>query len=341
MSQHSSNQHTSQPSQPDPNQPSRRHLHLGLDLTSLGAKASTFARPGAATGDRVDVAAVAEYVDLVRAAGVDLLTFGESFRLDDAPRPDAWLDPAVIASRLAAAGALADGPVVVPALPAGFLDPVRLARAVAGIHARSGGRAGWQLPISVTAGGVHAEVRRVWNGTPGAATGGRAPLIVTAPTEATTAVVAGRHSDVVRLTVSSPVEAARRRHAIRTAALEAGRNPDDVRVVVDAVTVIAQDAPSALFRADLIRDLAGASDRDQLTVAGTARGVADVFEDWFTQGAVDGFVIQPGSLPADVHALAAELAPELRERGLLGVAGSTTAEPAPAATSRPASPASR
>jgi len=325
MSHHHSSQHRT---------PRATTLTLGLDLTTLGAKASSFRRPEASTGERVELADVAEYVALAREAGVDLITFGEAFRLDGSPRQDAWLDPAVIASRLAATGALENGPVVVPALPAGFLDPVRLARAVAGIHARSAGRAGWQLPISATAGGVHAEVRRVWAATPDAQVGGRTPLVVTAPLEPTTAVVAGRYSDVVRLQVSDPVEAQRRRAAIRTAAEQAGRNPDDVRVVVDAVTVVAQDAPSALFRADLLRDLGTHPDHDQLTVAGTARGVADVFEDWFTQGAVDGFVVLPGSLPADVHALAHELAPALVERGLLaGVASgvsTTTSGAAPA-----------
>ncbi|PWD49422.1 hypothetical protein C8046_00490 [Serinibacter arcticus] len=303
--------------------PARTGLTLGLDLTTLGAKASSFRRPGAGGNERVSLSDVAEHVALAAAAGVDLITFGESFRLDTTARADAWLDPAVIASRLAASGALTGGPTVVPALPAGFLDPVRLARAVAGIHARSGGRAGWQLPISATAGGVHAEVRRVWEATPDAQTGGHSPLVVTAPQEATTAVVAGRFSDVVRLQVSDLAEAKRRRTAIRTAAEQAGRNPDDVRVLVDAVTVIGQDAASALFRADLLRDLGTHTDHDELTVAGTARGVADVFEDWYTQGAVDGFVVLPGSLPADVQALAHELAPALAERGLLaGVAAS-------------------
>jgi len=327
MSQH--------PSTPHQNTQHQRTLTLGLDLTTLGAKASSFRRPDASAGDRVELSDVAEYVALAREAGVDLIAFGEAFRLDANPRHDAWLDPAVISSRLAATGALTDGPVVVPALPAGFLDPVRLARAVAGIHARSAGRAGWQLPISATAGGVHAEVRRVWEATPDAQVGGRTPLIVTAPLEATTAVVAGRYSDVVRLQVSDLAEAHRRRAAIRTAAEQAGRNPDDVRVVVDAVTVIAQDAPSALFRADLLRDLGTHADHDQLTVAGTARGVADVFEDWFTQGAVDGFVVLPGSLPADVHALAHELAPSLVERGLLaGTSTSAAVSTTPSAASR-------
>ena len=290
---------------------------LGLDLTTLGAKSPAHRRATAVSGERVVISDVVEYFALAREAGVDLVTIGESFRLDDAPRNDAWLDPAVISSRLAAAGVLDGGPRVVPALPAGLLDPVRLARAVLGIHARSGGRAGWQVPSSPTAGGVHAEVLRVWGAAEDGLVQGRKPLLVTAPAEAEAAVVAGRYSDVVRLRVTSIEEAIARRTAIRTAAAEAGRNPNDVRVLVDAVTVIANDEASALFRADLIRDVGTHAGLEPLTIAGTPSGVADEFEEWFVSGAVDGIVVLPGSLPADVHALATQLAPELRERGLL------------------------
>lgn len=288
---------------------------LGLDLTTLGAKASVQRRATARTGEKVSLTDVAEYLDLAREAGVELVTVGESFRLEDTSRQDAWLDPAVLASRLGAEGHLTDGPAIAPALPAGFIDPVRLARAVAGIHARSGGNGGWQVPISTTAGGVHEEIRRVWAANKDANTGGRRPLLVTAPTDRATAVVAGRHSDVVRLRVSTIEEAREWRTAIRTAATQAGRNPDDVRVVVDAITVIGDDAASALFRADLLRDLG--SQADTLTVAGTARGVAEELQAWSASGAVDGVVILPGSVPTDVVALATQLAPELRSLGVL------------------------
>lgn len=299
-------------------------ITLGLDLTATGAKAPLHIRSGAALGRTVPLGDVADYLVLAAEAGVDFVTFGESFRLDEAPRPDAWLDPAVVTSRLAAAGLLASAPAVVAALPAGFLDPVRLARAIAGIHARSGGRAGWQLPTSPTAGGVHAEVRRVWAASRDAATGGHQPLLVTAPTEATTAVVAGQHSDVVRLRVSERAEASERRSAIRTAAAAAGRNPDQVRVVLDVVTVLADDTASARFRADLLRDLGEQPGPAALTVAGTPGEVASELESWVADGAVDGFVLIPGSLPTDVLALVSGLAPQLRERGLLPAAPVST-----------------
>ncbi|ROR93152.1 alkanesulfonate monooxygenase SsuD/methylene tetrahydromethanopterin reductase-like flavin-dependent oxidoreductase (luciferase family) [Salana multivorans] len=300
-------------------------LTLGLDLTGLGAKAPLHTRARSSRAQHVSLGDVSDYLLLAAEAGIDLVTVGESFRLDDAARPDAWLDPAVLVSRLAAAGLLHGATAIVPALPAGLLDPVRLARAVAGLQVRTDGRAGWQLPATVTAGGVHAEVRRVWAGDRALVTAG-APLLVTAPAEPEAAVVAGRHSDVVRLRVSDLAEAAARREAIRTAAAAAGRNPDDVRVVVDVVTVIAQDELSAQFRADLLRDVSdGASEEAAtLTLAGTAQTVADALEEW--AGVVDGFVLVPGSLPTDALAIAHGLVPELAARGLV---------PAPAAASAP------
>lgn len=294
---------------------STQHFTLGIDLTAAGARTSVAQRATAGSGEAVSLGELADYLTLAGQSGADFVTFGESFRLDDVSRNDAWLDPAIVASRLAAAGLLEGAPAIVSALPAGRLDPIRLARAIAGIHERSGGRAGWQVPISPTAGGVHAEIRRVWAATPAAATGGRAPLLVTAPADVSAAVVAGKHSDVVRLRVRDRAEAARRRDAIRAAAEQAGRNPDDVRVLVEAVTVIGQDAASALFRADLVRELGPAAHEHSLTVAGTAAGVAEELAQWV--GAVDGFVLVPGSLPTDAVAIARELAPALASRGLI------------------------
>lgn len=140
---------------------------------------------------------------------------------------------------------------------------------------------------------------------------------MTAPNSSASAAVAGQHSDVVRLRVRTIAEATARRTEIRAAAAAAGRNPDDVRVLIDAITVIGQDASSAVFRADLLRDLSDETVNETLTIAGTARGVADEIAAWHAAGAADGFVLIPGSLPTDAVAIASELAPELALRGLL------------------------
>ncbi|WP_118132913.1 NtaA/DmoA family FMN-dependent monooxygenase [Oceanicella sp. SM1341] len=54
--------------------------------------------------------------------------------------------------------------------------------------------------------------------------------------------------------------------------------------------------------------------RDLFT--GTAAGIADVMEDWFTSGACDGFVLPPTVYPQTFEDVARLLVPELQKRGL-------------------------
>jgi len=51
----------------------------------------------------------------------------------------------------------------------------------------------------------------------------------------------------------------------------------------------------------LLAYLAGA--RGHFTTAGTPEQIADLIEDWFTDGAADGFNIMPPLLPGDVGRL--------------------------------------
>src|SRR6478736_477842 len=64
----------------------------------------------------------------------------------------------------------------------------------------------------------------------------------------------------------------------------------------------------------LLANLAGA--RGHFCVAGTAEQVADIIEDWFTDGAADGFNIMPPLLPAMLDVFSAEVIPILQKRGL-------------------------
>lgn len=76
----------------------------------------------------------------------------------------------------------------------------------------------------------------------------------------------------------------------------------------------------------LLASLAGA--RGHFTVAGTPQQIADLIEDWFTDGAADGFNIMPPLLPAMLDAFSAEVIPLLRQRGLFrtSYAGTTLRE---------------
>jgi alkanesulfonate monooxygenase SsuD/methylene tetrahydromethanopterin reductase-like flavin-dependent oxidoreductase (luciferase family) len=64
----------------------------------------------------------------------------------------------------------------------------------------------------------------------------------------------------------------------------------------------------------LLGTLAGA--RGHFTFAGTPEQVADLIEDWFTDGAADGFNIMPPLLPSMLDAFSAEVIPLLQQRGL-------------------------
>src|ERR1700730_15669780 len=76
----------------------------------------------------------------------------------------------------------------------------------------------------------------------------------------------------------------------------------------------------------LLAYLAGA--RGHFTVAGTPEQVADLIEDWFTDGAADGFNIMPPLLPAMLDAFSTEVIPLLQRRGLFrtAYAGTTLRE---------------
>src|SRR5262247_1442761 len=64
----------------------------------------------------------------------------------------------------------------------------------------------------------------------------------------------------------------------------------------------------------LLASLAGA--RGHFTAAGTPEQIADLIEDWFTDGAADGFNIMPPILPSMLDVFSAEVIPLLQRRGL-------------------------
>jgi FMN-dependent oxidoreductase (nitrilotriacetate monooxygenase family) len=68
----------------------------------------------------------------------------------------------------------------------------------------------------------------------------------------------------------------------------------------------------------LLARLAGA--RGHFTCAGTPEQIADLMEDWFTEGAADGFNVMPPVLPAQLDVFIAEVIPLLQRRGLFRTA---------------------
>lgn len=71
-----------------------------------------------------------------------------------------------------------------------------------------------------------------------------------------------------------------------------------------------------------LRDTAkrAAASRGHLLVVGTAADVADVMQEWFEEGAADGFNVMPPVLPRELAAFVSQVVPELQRRGLFRTA---------------------
>jgi FMN-dependent oxidoreductase (nitrilotriacetate monooxygenase family) len=76
-----------------------------------------------------------------------------------------------------------------------------------------------------------------------------------------------------------------------------------------------------------LRDLYNvtAAARGHWVIYGTPKRIADIFEEWFTSGLADGFVVMPAYFPGAFDAFVDGVVPELQRRGLyrLDYAGST------------------
>ena len=145
---------------------------------------------------------------------------------------------------------------------------------------------------------------------------GQPPVVVRVGSDASFALAA-RHADVARIRAVHRDEAVEVRARLRDAVADAGRDPASVRVLADVLVVIGSDRASAQARLDLLEELEGVSwDTDSLTHVGTPRDLAETVADWSTAGAVDGFVVRPASLHADLDALVDGVVPLLRSARL-------------------------
>jgi FMN-dependent oxidoreductase (nitrilotriacetate monooxygenase family) len=92
--------------------------------------------------------------------------------------------------------------------------------------------------------------------------------------------------------------------------VEAARSRTEV-----ILSVIRREKPTLR---QLLASLAGA--RGHFTIAGTPEQIADLIEDWFTDGAADGFNIMPPLLPTTLDIFSTEVIPLLHRRGLFRTA---------------------
>jgi alkanesulfonate monooxygenase SsuD/methylene tetrahydromethanopterin reductase-like flavin-dependent oxidoreductase (luciferase family) len=169
------------------------------------------------------------------------------------------------------------------------------------------------------------------------------PLVVVPVAGPAAEALAGRYADVARLTAPDLDAAAAARARVRTAAVAAGRPADAVRVLLDVDVALADDREAALARLDLVR----AVDRPDLgdagaVVAGTGADLATVLADAVRDGAVDGFVVRPTSVEADLAAVVERTVPALQQAGAFRLRPGDADEPADRAEpgDRPAGPGS-
>jgi FMN-dependent oxidoreductase (nitrilotriacetate monooxygenase family) len=88
--------------------------------------------------------------------------------------------------------------------------------------------------------------------------------------------------------------------------VEAARSRTEV-----ILNLVRRDGPTLR---QLLGYLAGA--RGHFVTAGTPEQIADLIEDWFKDGAADGFNLMPPVLPAQLDVFSAEVIPILQRRGL-------------------------
>ena len=88
--------------------------------------------------------------------------------------------------------------------------------------------------------------------------------------------------------------------------VEAARSRTEV-----ILNLVRRDRPTLR---QLLGYLAGA--RGHYVIAGTPDQVADLIENWFTDGAADGFNVMPPLLPAQLDIFGTEVVPLLQQRGL-------------------------
>jgi len=96
-------------------------------------------------------------------------------------------------------------------------------------------------------------------------------------------------------------------------------DPDTVEAARSRTVVIVELVRRGnLTLRQLLATLAGA--RGHYTFAGTPEQVADLMEEWFHDGAADGFNVMPPLLPSMLEVFIAEVVPLLQQRGLFRTA---------------------
>ena len=290
---------------------------IALDLSGLGAPAVDRDFAAGLPAEQANLVRLAAYARTAHKSGVSFVTLGEDFRLrsDASPRANSWLDPVIAARRISPS---AGGTGLVPSVQLGRADGA-VAAELAQFNRKAGSWAGLQVaraagadvtPLPALGDLLEGLVRTT------AERSKQRPTVVLPLEQEAELPAAAQLADVVRLREADLSWARELRFAVRSAARAAGRGP--AKVLVDLRTVIAADYAAARARADLLTDIAGgdAAWAGALEAVGTVGDVVATIEKWLEAGAADGFVVLPGSIPADVSRLLRGVIPALHARGL-------------------------
>ena len=178
------------------------------------------------------------------------------------------------------------------------------------------------------------------------------PLVVRADEPEALAVVA-RWAQVARIAAPDLSSAAAARARVREAVAAAGRDPDEVAVLLDVETLLADTADQAHRTLEQLDGWAGAErfalrtytqQAPTAAFVGTPAALADLIEEAFRGGAADGATLVPLALPTGLRLIADALVPLLVERDLRSAPGGgplrmptqSKAVPGGAARARPA-----
>lgn len=139
------------------------------------------------------------------------------------------------------------------------------------------------------------------------------PLVVVRADGPHSTRLAVHRADVIRIGAPTLAAAAALRYELRAAATAAGRDANQLRVLLDIETHLADDADTAALEVAALEDWSPSPAPNTLRHIGTPAELREVLDQVLVECAADGVVLRPLALAATVTQLP-RLAPTLRAR---------------------------
>lgn len=276
---------------------------VGVELGALGAAPDDAAVTHDLPADQVDIARLVSSIHAAHEGGIDFISLDSTFTLrsDSAPH-ESMLDAARAAARIASSST---GGVFVQVPPA----PKVINMAIDLIAAQENGWAGIAFGLN-----DHSDFDSIVACAHSARRAGiKVAVIIThAEQVQERADVIAEIADMVRLQCPDPHTAREARFALRSAAAKRGR---ELLVFVELGMVISGSLNAALERESLIKEIhRGDIFAGIAKCVGTVYDAADAVESWVANGAADGIVIIPASLPCDLASILKGVLPLISAR---------------------------